>query len=87
MGLRGFDSAWVSANGGRARTEARDSLSQGLVARLGCVQGSVIARAKAMTRVRERTARAYCGTMAHLVAVRVRVSRLGLGLGLGLGLV
>ena len=45
--------------------------------RLGWVQGSVIARAKAMTRVRERTARAYCGTMAHLVK----------GLGLGLGLV
>ena len=67
--------------------------------RLGCVQGSVIARAKAMTRVRERTARAYCGTMAHLVrvrvsrlGVRVRVSRLGVRvrvsrLGLGLGLV
>ena len=49
--------------------------------RYRCVQGSVIARAKAMTRVRERTARAYCGTMAHLVTVRVRVrvSRLGDG--------
>ena len=61
-------------------------LAEGSVAfrlRIGCVQGSVIARAKAMTRVRERTARAYCGTMAHLVRVRVsvRVSRLGLGLG------
>ena len=41
--------------------------------RSGPAQGSVIARAKAMTRVRERTARAYCGTMAHLVRVGVRV--------------
>ena len=51
----------------------------------------MIARAKAMTRVRERTARAYCGTMAHLVRVGVRVwgqglgIRVGLGLGVGLG--